>query len=103
MVVDGVKVISFEKLLEDNNKDIMIVISAFEREIQEQMLRNKVFNFITASQIDFGGGEEYYDEQYFEWQKNMGKFGAKIKSAMFSPHIKDDMTVIEFGAGGVFA
>ena len=30
----------------------------------------------------------------------MGAFGAKIKVNMFQPHIREDMTVVEFGSGG---
>ena len=99
-LIRGVKVISFEELKKVNDTDTMIVISAFEREIKQQLFMNKIFNFISASQIDFGGGEEYYDEQYFQWQRELGIFGAKIKVDMFQPYIKKDMTVVEFGGGG---
>lgn len=98
--IKGIRVVSFEGLLEMNNTNMMIVISAFERELKEQLLMSGVHNFISVSQIDFGGGEEYYDEEYFKWQQKMGVFGAKIKVSMFQPHIKSDMTVVEFGSGG---
>ena len=54
-----------------------------------------IINFISGGQIDFGGAAEYYDEKYFEWQKIIGKFGAKKKISYFAPYIKADMTVIE--------
>lgn len=98
--VRGVKVVSFEELMKMNDMDTMIVISAFEREVKEQLLANKIFNFISVSQIDFGGGEDYYDEQYFQWQQEIGIFGAKIKVHMFQPYIRKDMAVVEFGGGG---
>jgi hypothetical protein len=100
--VFDVPIISFDKLLEiNNNNDCMIIIcSGYEREIKQQLVDNKVYNFISISQIDFGGGEEYYDEAYFKWQKSLGQFGGKIKSKMFQPYIKEDMTVVEFGSGG---
>lgn len=98
--INDVPVISFEKMIKINDEDSMIVISAFCREISKQLLDNKIYNFISVSQIDFVGGEEYYDEQYFEWQQKMGVFGAKIKVNMFKPFIKNDMTVVEFGSGG---
>ena len=98
--IKGIRVVSFEGLLEMNNTNMMIVISAFERELKEQLLMSGVHNFISVSQIDFGGGEEYYDEEYFKWQQQMGMFGAKIKVSMFQPYIKSDMTVVEFGSGG---
>ncbi len=99
-LIKGVQVISFEKLIKINDVDTMIVISAFERDIKEQLLMNKIFNFISVSQIDFGGGEEYYDEQYFQWQQQLGIFGAKIKVNIFQPYIRKNMTVVEFGGGG---
>ena len=99
-LIKGIKVISFVELKEINDANMMIVISAFERELKEQLLSTNIHNFISLSQIDFGGGEEYYDEAYFEWQQKMGAFGAKIKVNMFQPHIREDMTVVEFGSGG---
>jgi hypothetical protein len=98
----GVSVISFENLNEFNTEDCMIIIcSRFEKEIKQQLLDNHIYNFISFSQIDFGGGVEYYDEAYFAWHKSIGKFGGKIKSKIFEPYIKKDMTVVEFGSGGV--
>ena len=98
--IKDIRVISFEELLEINDTNTMIVISAFERELREQLLMSGVHNFISVSQIEFGGGEEYYDEEYFKWQQKMGIFGAKMKVSMFQTHINGDMTVVEFGSGG---
>lgn len=82
------KVISFEELCRINDGELIIVIcSNFEREIKQQLLNENIYNFISVSQIDFGGGEEYYDEQYFEWQKKMGEFGGGIKAGIFRPYI----------------
>lgn len=99
-IIKSIRVISFEELLTINDTETIIVISAFEREIRKQLLMNNLHNFISVSQIDFGGGEEYYDDAYFEWQQKLGIFGAKIKAGMFQPHIKSDMAVVEFGSGG---
>lgn len=97
----GVKVISVEELSKVNNDHTMIVICCnAEKEVKEQLLSKKIYNFISISQIDFGGGEEYYDSQYFEWQQSMGAFGGKISAHMFQPYIKEDAIVIEFGSGG---
>lgn len=82
--------------------NIIIICSNYEKEIKLQLLNRNIHNFISVSQIDFGGGEEYYDESYFEWQKDLGKFGAKIKKQIFFPHIKKDMVLVEFGSGGGF-
>lgn len=97
----GLNVISFETLREINHKDLMIVIcSNYEREIRQQLLDTDIHNFISVSQIDFGGGEGYYDEQYFGYQQRIGEFGGKIKADIFRPYIKEGMTVVEFGCGG---
>lgn len=97
----GIAIISFEKLCEMNNDNIIIVIcSDFEREIKRQLMDANIHNFISILQIDFGGGEEYYDESYFSYQQEIGMFGGKIKADMLSPHIKEDMVVIDFGSGG---
>lgn len=97
----GYPVINLAKFTDKNEKNVMVIIcSVYEKEIKEQLLEAGIFNFISASQIDFGGAAEYYDEKYFEWQKSMGRFGAKKKISYFAPYIKEDMTVIEFGSGG---
>lgn len=96
-----VKVISFEELCLQNNEGLMIIIcSNFENMIKQQLLDANIYNFISVSQIDLGGGEAYYDEQYFSYQKQMGEFGGKIKVGMFLPYIEKDMVVVEFGSGG---
>lgn len=97
----GIKIVSADELHNImTNETMIIVCSNFEREIKEQLIELKIYNFISVSQIDFGCGEDYYDEQYFAWQQSMGVFGGKISARMFQPHIKEDATVIEFGCGG---
>lgn len=97
----GVSVVSFKEALKMNHEDLTIVVcSQYEREIRRQLLECKVYNFISVSQIDFGAGEVYYDEQYFSYQQDMGRFGGKVKADMFRPYIRSDMTVVEFGSGG---
>ena len=97
----GKKVFSVEELSSINtNNHIIVICSAYERQIKEQLLSRDIFNFISVSQIDFGGGEEHYDEQYFSWQRDMGEFGGKISAAFFQRWLKEDMVVVEFGSGG---
>ena len=97
----GIPTISFEELAGLKHENQMIVIcSRCEREIRKQLMDHNIFNFISISQIDFGGDEDYYDEQYFDYQQNMGKFGGKVKASIFAPYVKEDMTVVEFGSGG---
>lgn len=99
--INGVMISKFTEFLQINDNEKMIVIcSRQERGIKQQLLDNSVFNFISESQIDFGGGEEYYGAQYFEWQRRMGEFGGRIKKNMFESYIRPEMTVLEFGSGG---
>ncbi len=57
---------SFEQLQEENDDSTTIIICGkYEMEIRNQLLKVNVHNFISVSQIDFGGGEEHYDLQYF--------------------------------------
>lgn len=100
-VICGIRIISAYELIQINNNDIMIIIcSNFEREIKLQLVSLNIYNFISVSEIDFGGGEEYYDEIYFSFQQPLGQFGGKVKSKIFQPYITKDMTVLEFGSGG---
>lgn len=100
-VLYGIRIVSFDELCHVNHDGLMIIIcSNYEGEIKQQLLDKNIHNYISMSQIDFGGGEEYYDEQYFSWQQAMGKFGGKIKARMFQPYIKENMSVVEFGSGG---
>lgn len=45
---------------------------------------------------------EHYDTSYFEWQKQIGEFGAKANLFKFQPHIKSTDRVLDFGCGGGF-
>lgn len=98
----GYKVISVTELKHMNTENSVIIIGClkFERDIRMQLIENGIYNFISLSQIDFGGGAEYYDDCYFEWQKRMGEFGAKIKAKMFEKYICPTDTVVEYGSGG---
>lgn len=97
----GISVISFEKLCEINHDNLIIIVcSNYESEIKKQLLDKNIHNFISMFQIDFKGGEEHYDEQFFLWQQSIGKFGGKVKAGIFLPYIKEDMVVVEFGSGG---
>lgn len=97
----GVPVISFEKYCEEQDEESIIILAGSAAgQMKGQLLDKNIFRFVSFSQIDFGGGEEYYDKNYFEFQRPLGEFGAKIKIKMFEPYIEKDMTVIEFGSGG---
>ena len=97
----GTAVMSFEQLQEENDDSTTIIICGkYEMEIRNQLLKANVHNFISVSQIDFGGGEEHYDLQYFSERQEMGMFGGRVKADLFRPYIKEGMTVIDFGSGG---
>lgn len=84
--VDNHIVISIDDFMALNQDNTMIIVCSFyERDIKLQLLEKNIFNFISESQIDFGGGEEYYDEKYFEYQQKIGEFGGKVKKKMFAP------------------
>ncbi len=58
--INNYPIISVKAFKDLNNDDIMIVICSFrEREIKQQLLNENIYNFISDTQIDFGGGEEY--------------------------------------------
>jgi SAM-dependent methyltransferase len=48
------------------------------------------------------GASDYYDSDYFDWQKNIGAFGGWVSAYKFKESIKKHDTVIDFGCGGGF-
>lgn len=44
----------------------------------------------------------HYNEDYFNWQKNIGAFGGWANLIKFEKHITPEMNVIDFGCGGGF-
>ncbi len=99
--INGVKVTGLEEFEKYTDKDTIIIISSvYESQIRLQLMERGIFNFISEQQIDFGGGEEYYDEAYFDYQKSIGEFGAKVKKRLFQPYIPENSVLVEFGMGG---
>lgn len=97
----NVKIISLtDYKLHMSHNNIIVICSNHERDIKQQLLEEGIFNFISISQIDFGGGEDYYDERYFEWQKPLGEFGAKISHKLFAQYVKKNDVLVEFGSAG---
>lgn len=45
---------------------------------------------------------EHYDENYFNWQKNISAFGGWANLIKFENYITSDMNVMDFGCGGGF-
>ena len=43
---------------------------------------------------------DYYNEQYFKWQKEIGEFGGIINQFLFKDFIALADAVIDFGCGG---
>ncbi|MBD5489836.1 MAG: methyltransferase domain-containing protein [Lachnospiraceae bacterium] len=99
--INNYPVISIDAFKPLNNANIMVVICSFhEREIKQQLLNANIFNFISDTQIDFGGGEEYYDAAYFEYYKKIGEFGGRVAARTFAPYVDENMTIVDFGSGG---
>lgn len=98
----GIKIISVDEFRRMDQLLKVIIISSNEREISLQLTDLNIYNFVCGSQIDFGGGEDYYDDDYFKWQRQIGEFGAKVKARLFMKYIKPNMSVLEFGSGGGF-
>jgi SAM-dependent methyltransferase len=100
-LVFGAKVVAPQLIDEYNDENTLIVIcSNSESQIKEELMNRNIYNFVSYTQIDFGGGTEHYDEAYFSWQRRMGEFGAKMSIKMFEKHILPAMTLLEFGSGG---
>lgn len=45
---------------------------------------------------------DHYNEDYFTWQKSMGKIGAKLNKFLFQYYITSNDNVLDFGCGGGF-
>lgn len=43
---------------------------------------------------------EHYNEDYFNWQKNIGLFGGWANSTKFEQYITKEDDVLDFGCGG---
>jgi len=46
--------------------------------------------------------ENYYNEQYFDYQKEQGLFAAKVMKQFFEPYIGANDNLLDFGCGGGF-
>ena len=44
--------------------------------------------------------KNHYDKKYFDWQSEVGKFGAIANQIKFVEHIKNNEKVLDFGCGG---
>lgn len=44
--------------------------------------------------------ENHYDKKYFDWQSNVGMFGAIANKIKFQDYIKKGQKVLDFGCGG---
>jgi SAM-dependent methyltransferase len=42
----------------------------------------------------------YYDDKYFEWQKQCGKIGGILNKFKFEKHVKESDILLDFGCGG---
>lgn len=102
-IIDGIVVLSFaeaEKLLIEK-KIYVIASDLFEAEIKQQLMEKSGGHFISVKQIDFSYCDvQYYDSEYFLWQKRIGEVACKFDITNFEKYINKDDIVIEFGSGG---
>lgn len=101
--VQGVRVIGIKELASLNEADgyFIVICSGRQREIREQLFGLNIFNVAAMDQIDFGwSGVEYYDDTYFSYQEEIGKFSAPLKKPMFEPHISPEDRLLDYGCGG---
>jgi SAM-dependent methyltransferase len=47
-----------------------------------------------------GDAVHHYDKTYFEWQREIGRFGVIASRFKYAPHIKPTDRVVDFGSGG---
>jgi SAM-dependent methyltransferase len=50
----------------------------------------------------FSGENMHYNQDYFNWQKNIGAFGGYANYFKFSKYISQSDNVVDFGCGGGF-
>lgn len=44
--------------------------------------------------------QNYYDQEYFDWQRSQGLFGGRKNVTTFSPYVQPEHCVLDFGCGG---
>ena len=44
--------------------------------------------------------KNYYDEKYFDWQRDIGSFGRWANRTKFESYISPGDRVLDFGGGG---
>ena len=44
--------------------------------------------------------KNYYDEKYFDWQRDIGSFGGWANRTKFESYISPGDRVLDFGGGG---
>lgn len=82
------------------SKVFIILDNIYENEIRKQLMEKSSIPFVCINQIDFGHSDiSHYDEEYFVWQKEIGKFTARFDAERFSPYISTNDVVLEFGSG----
>lgn len=56
----------------------------------------------TRTHQESAGASSYYDSNYWDWQKDIGAFGAWANACKFKESVARSDTVIDFGCGGGF-
>lgn len=76
----------------------------FKQKLPEKQVNNSLKTHAKKEIINllFDSSPSYYDEDYWNWQKSMGKIGGKLEAWKFREHIKPGSSCLDFGAGGGF-
>ena len=102
MEIENLPVFSLEEAeeLQSEAKVIIILNNVYESEIRMQLMESSDIPFVSIGQIDFSQADVlHYDEEYFEWQKEIGRFTVQFDVERFRPYIKANDVVLEFGSG----
>ncbi len=102
--LEGILVYSLREYNKIKEKNDFIIVSVYNaRGILEQLIFNEIYNFVDYRQLDIiVGGNSYYDEEYFGWQKTYAEIDSIIDAKFFQNYIDKEDFVAEFGSGGGF-
>lgn len=81
------------------NNIIYVLAGIYKAEMKAELIENGC-TYVDYDEIDFSHNKiNYYDKDYFDWQREIGKFTAQFDVEKFNPYINSNNTVLEFGSG----
>lgn len=102
--IEGVSVCSLSDYMKTSIVNHFIVVTVVNSSaILEQLSKVGIFNYADYRQLDIIiGGDSYYNEDYFSWQKEYAKIDSEIDASFFQKFINSEDDIAEFGSGGGF-